>query len=369
MPRDFARTHRTPRCFDTIDAEQCLSRPGDRTRSRCSLDRIEQSGVVGIPILPSLRMLTSSSPEQAVGDWRWVGRRGDAWWLPSRASRVLALAVRLAHFGESFFADELYTFKASTGPTLSSVLRDVNSDIEITPPLFFVVAWLSRTAGRNRAEHVAVVGGLCAHDGRRDVHPLHEHLRSGGAGRMGDRGSQRANQAAVGGRPQRGCAVSSMAARPRCGSDCADREDHRRGVSVRLGERTGPTHPTPCRRRLWAARQHGAVDQFRTPCDRGRSWRRRSAVAVAIAPLARSVIRGSFDRGAGAGGAGRGGAVLARGRQRVPPAEPHIVTACDRARLRSVASCVATRHVGRGDHIRRHWSRVRNDRFAQSRVA
>jgi len=60
---------------------------------------------------------------------------------------VVALAVRPAHFGESLFADDLYTFKASTGPTLCSVLRDVNSDLEITPPLFFVVAWLSQKAG------------------------------------------------------------------------------------------------------------------------------------------------------------------------------------------------------------------------------
>jgi 4-amino-4-deoxy-L-arabinose transferase-like glycosyltransferase len=60
---------------------------------------------------------------------------------------ALALAVRLKHFGESLYGDELFTFESSTASTLSGVMHVVNSNVEVTPPLFFVVAWLSQKLG------------------------------------------------------------------------------------------------------------------------------------------------------------------------------------------------------------------------------
>jgi mannosyltransferase len=55
---------------------------------------------------------------------------------------VLALALRVAAFDESFFGDELFTHVISTRPSLRGVLAGVRSTLEITPPLFFVVAWV-----------------------------------------------------------------------------------------------------------------------------------------------------------------------------------------------------------------------------------
>lgn len=55
---------------------------------------------------------------------------------------LLAAALRLAAFDESFFGDELFTYLISTRPDLRAVLAGVRSNLEITPPLFFVVAWL-----------------------------------------------------------------------------------------------------------------------------------------------------------------------------------------------------------------------------------
>jgi Dolichyl-phosphate-mannose-protein mannosyltransferase len=58
-----------------------------------------------------------------------------------------ALALRLAAFDESFFADELFTHEISTRPDLHAVLAGVRSDLEISPPLFFAVAWLFQELG------------------------------------------------------------------------------------------------------------------------------------------------------------------------------------------------------------------------------
>jgi hypothetical protein len=60
---------------------------------------------------------------------------------------LAALALRLAAFDESFFADELFTYEISTRPDLHAVLAGVRSDLEITPPAFFVLAWLFQQLG------------------------------------------------------------------------------------------------------------------------------------------------------------------------------------------------------------------------------
>ena len=63
------------------------------------------------------------------------------------AITLLALGLRLAIFDQSFFGDELFTYEIATRPDLHAVLAGVRSDLEITPPLFFVVAWVFQKLG------------------------------------------------------------------------------------------------------------------------------------------------------------------------------------------------------------------------------
>jgi mannosyltransferase len=58
------------------------------------------------------------------------------------ALTLLALGLRVAAMDESFFGDELFTHLISTRPDLHAVLAGVRSTLEISPPLFFVIAWL-----------------------------------------------------------------------------------------------------------------------------------------------------------------------------------------------------------------------------------
>ena len=58
------------------------------------------------------------------------------------ALTLLALGLRAVALDESFFGDELFTHLIATRPDLQAVMAGVRSNLEITPPLFFVVAWL-----------------------------------------------------------------------------------------------------------------------------------------------------------------------------------------------------------------------------------
>ena len=60
---------------------------------------------------------------------------------------LLGLAIRLANFGESLLGDELSTYWILHDDSLGDVLSSVRSDDEITPPLYFVLAWLSLKVG------------------------------------------------------------------------------------------------------------------------------------------------------------------------------------------------------------------------------
>ena len=53
------------------------------------------------------------------------------------------LALRLAVAHQSLFADELSTYWIVTAHDLGGVLSTVHSNAEITPPLYFVAAWLA----------------------------------------------------------------------------------------------------------------------------------------------------------------------------------------------------------------------------------
>jgi uncharacterized membrane protein len=67
-------------------------------------------------------------------------------WLVG-AVTLLALGLRLACVGESFFGDELFTLKVSGQADFSGMFADVRSKMEITPPLFFIVAWVFARVG------------------------------------------------------------------------------------------------------------------------------------------------------------------------------------------------------------------------------
>jgi mannosyltransferase len=74
-------------------------------------------------------------------------RRPSPMVLAVGALTLLALGLRVAAMDESFFGDELFTHLISTRPDLHAVLAGVRSTLEISPPLFFVVAWLFAKIG------------------------------------------------------------------------------------------------------------------------------------------------------------------------------------------------------------------------------
>ena len=56
---------------------------------------------------------------------------------------AVGLALRLAIAGQSLFADELSTYWIVSTNGLGGVVSTVHTDAEITPPLSFVLAWLT----------------------------------------------------------------------------------------------------------------------------------------------------------------------------------------------------------------------------------
>jgi uncharacterized membrane protein len=66
---------------------------------------------------------------------------------PVAAITLLALAVRLAGLNESVFGDELFTYEIATRPGFGDMLHGVSGPLEISPPLYFVLAWLAAKLG------------------------------------------------------------------------------------------------------------------------------------------------------------------------------------------------------------------------------
>jgi Dolichyl-phosphate-mannose-protein mannosyltransferase len=60
---------------------------------------------------------------------------------------LLGLAIRVANFDQSLFGDELSTYSIVHDHSLGSVLSHVHSNDEITPPLSFVLGWLTLNLG------------------------------------------------------------------------------------------------------------------------------------------------------------------------------------------------------------------------------
>jgi hypothetical protein len=69
-----------------------------------------------------------------------------SWLLPTAIVAVLTAIggiVRLVVLHDSLFADELSTYWIISGRSLGGVVSTVHTDAEITPPLFFVLSWLT----------------------------------------------------------------------------------------------------------------------------------------------------------------------------------------------------------------------------------
>ena len=60
---------------------------------------------------------------------------------------VIGLLLRLPSLGDSLFGDELSTYFTVTGHGLGRTVRIVRSDQELTPPLYYVLAWLTSRLG------------------------------------------------------------------------------------------------------------------------------------------------------------------------------------------------------------------------------
>lgn len=63
------------------------------------------------------------------------------------AMTALAFALRAAGTGESLLGDELFTYEISLNPAAGEVVDLVQTDLEITPPLYFLLAWLAAKLG------------------------------------------------------------------------------------------------------------------------------------------------------------------------------------------------------------------------------
>ena len=75
----------------------------------------------------------------------WLER----WWpaLVVGAITAVGFALRVASFGDSLFGDELATHWTAGRPTLVGVVEAVQTDQELTPPLYYVLAWFGRQIG------------------------------------------------------------------------------------------------------------------------------------------------------------------------------------------------------------------------------
>jgi mannosyltransferase len=60
---------------------------------------------------------------------------------------LAGLLLRLAGIDESLYGDELFTHEVSMRPALPDVIEGVRSNLELNPPLFYVLAWAAAKVG------------------------------------------------------------------------------------------------------------------------------------------------------------------------------------------------------------------------------
>src|ERR1700759_3722294 len=77
-----------------------------------------------------------------------VSRRAERMALGIIAALTLAtFLLRLSQMHQSLFGDEVWTYQDIPGRGLLGVIRNVHTGAENSPPLFFVLAWLSAKLG------------------------------------------------------------------------------------------------------------------------------------------------------------------------------------------------------------------------------
>lgn len=67
--------------------------------------------------------------------------------VPIALITLIGAILRLTQIDQSLYGDELWTYVDATNPGLGGVLDFVNSDQEITPPLYPILAWFSAQLG------------------------------------------------------------------------------------------------------------------------------------------------------------------------------------------------------------------------------
>ena len=77
--------------------------------------------------------------------WDVVARRWALWIVG--AITVVGLLLRLPSFNSSLFGDEISTYFIVTGHSLGRVLQLVHSNQETSPPLYFILAWITKGLG------------------------------------------------------------------------------------------------------------------------------------------------------------------------------------------------------------------------------
>src|SRR4051794_5684031 len=84
------------------------------------------------------RVRTDEPPAQA------ASRRGPrVTWIVLAGLIVAGSTLRIAALQQSLFGDELSTYWLVSTHGLSSMLAEIRDTIEITPPLSFVLSWLT----------------------------------------------------------------------------------------------------------------------------------------------------------------------------------------------------------------------------------
>jgi mannosyltransferase len=94
-----------------------------------------------------------------------VARRSPSWEtvLPLAGLTIIALALRLPSFGDSLWGDELSSNYVINGFGAGNVLDVTQSDQEGTPPLFFLLTWLTKGFGDTEGLRVvSLLAGLAA---------------------------------------------------------------------------------------------------------------------------------------------------------------------------------------------------------------
>jgi mannosyltransferase len=77
----------------------------------------------------------------------WTRRHARLAWAAVAGLSVLALGVRLPLMSDSLFGDELFAYSEVRVADPLGVVRSVTKSIEVTPPLFFILAWASTKLG------------------------------------------------------------------------------------------------------------------------------------------------------------------------------------------------------------------------------